>query len=225
MLAFLKTRKGADTNNIDLSHINQDSFQNYAKFYGNIIPTDANFDQKMNQIYLLITEKHLTDIQVIAKESDCTLPECILKIRYLKNKRLLGDIYIDSQNMILFPCSEEDEKLLDRYKPFIYGSHSQVNEIANVISNPNRLDIQSLRKEILNDLKRLDSKGLINGLKIDDIDGKIIYYTIEKKKIHNNYETVHCPNCGALNDVEINSKARCGYCQTIIIGRDYTDSI
>ena len=61
MLAFLKTRKGADTNNIDLSHINQDSFQNYAKFYGNIIPTDANFDQKMNQIYLLITDSKKID--------------------------------------------------------------------------------------------------------------------------------------------------------------------
>ena len=36
---------------IDVRHVNQNSFQNYAKFYGEILPSEENFDQKLNQFY------------------------------------------------------------------------------------------------------------------------------------------------------------------------------
>ena len=210
---------------INYNHVNEESYQNYAKFYGNTIPKDDEFNDKLNNIYKLITKDKETDIKKIAESSNCTLEECVLKIRYLKNKRLLGDYYIDTNNFKLLPCSREDQKLLDKYKPFIYGSHLQINEIANLISNKGYKNIKELRDEVYNELKCLDDKGLINGIKIDDIDRKIIYYTIEKRKDNSGYESSHCPNCGAINDVEINGKVRCGYCKTIIKGSKYEENI
>lgn len=208
---------------IDVQHVNENSFQNYAKFYGQIFPNDENFDTKLSTIYRLIVNEGRTNIQEIAELSLCTLPECVLKIRYLKNKRLIGDYYIDTTNMLLLPCSLEDQKLLDKYKPFIYNSHLQVNDIANVINNPKYLSIDELRNEIFLELKHLDDLGLINGVKIDDIDHRIIYYTIEKRKVYEDHETVHCPNCGALNDVDVDEKIRCSYCDTIIKGKNLVD--
>jgi len=210
---------------IDVTHVNQNSFQNYAKFYGEIFPNDDQFDYKLNKIYVLIHDHHVTDIKRIAEISICEIPECVLKIKYLKNKRLIDDLYIDTVQMKLIPCSVEDQKLLDQYKPFVYGSHLQPDEIANVLPNPNYLDIVSLRKKVFDDIQYLNQKGLINGIKVDDIDHRIIYYTIEKRKKYPDHQTVHCPNCGALNDVDITSKVRCSYCQTIVKGEKYEEEI
>ena len=176
-------------------------------------------------IVLIILLTSLGDIKKIAKSSNCTLEECVLKIKYLKNKRLLGDYYIDTSNMKLLPCNEEDQKLLDKYKPYIYRSHLQINEIANLISNKGYKNIHELRDEVYNELNYLDDKGLLNGIKIDNVDRVIIYYTIEKRKNVSNYESVHCPNCGAINDVEVSNKVRCGYCKTIIKGSEYEENI
>ncbi|MBQ6404724.1 MAG: hypothetical protein IJJ63_01600 [Bacilli bacterium] len=205
---------------IDVKHVNQNSYQKYAKFYGEYVPNDQNFDWKLKQIFNLITHNKITDIKKIAEMSQCGVPECILKIRYLKNKRYIGDYYIDTVNLQLLPCSEEDQLLLEKYKPFVYGSHLQINEIANVINNPNYLTIQELRKKVYQDIKYLYDKGLINGIKLDTIDRQILYYSVEKRKVDTDIESVHCPNCGALNDVDIRGKVRCGYCQTIIRGRE-----
>jgi len=209
---------------IDKKHVNEESFQNYAKFYGNTIPRDKEFDDKLNIILSLINSKEC-NIKKIAEKSNCTLEECVLKIKYLKNKRLLGDYYVDTNNFVLLPCSEEDQRLLDKYKPYIYGSHLQVKEIANLVSNKGYKDIQELENEVFEELLYLDKKGLINGIKIDDVDRKIIYYTIEKRKIDSNYESIHCDNCGAINDVEVNGKVRCGYCNSIIKGSKYEENI
>ena len=210
---------------INYNHVNEESFQKYAKFYGNTVPKDEKFDIKLNTIYELITKNKESDIKKIADSSDCTLEECVLKIKYLKNKRLLGDYYIDTSNMKLLPCNLEDQKLLDKYKPFIYRSHLQINEIANLISNKGYKSINELRDEVYNELNYLDDKGLLNGIKIDDVDRVIIYYTIEKRKVVSNYESIHCPNCGAINDVEVSGKVRCGYCKTIIKGSEYEENI
>ena len=210
---------------IDRKHVNEESYQNYAKFYGNTVPCDKEFNNKLDIIYKLIIKDNESDIKKIAKKSNCTLEECVLKIKYLKNKRLLGDYYVDTNNFKLLPCSLEDQKLLDKYKPYIYGSHLQINEIANLISNKGYKDIHELRDEVYNELNYLDDNGLINGIKIDDIDRKIIYYTVEKKKENSSYESIHCPNCGAINDVEISGKVRCGYCKTIIKGSEYEENI
>ncbi len=81
-----------------LNSVNEDSYQKYAKFYGDIVPTDDDFDTKVNNILKCIKNGE-TDIKVMAKESHCTYPECVLKIKYLKNKRLIGDYYIDTNNL------------------------------------------------------------------------------------------------------------------------------
>ena len=133
---------------------------------------------------------------------------------------LIEDLYIDTNNLILIKCSEEDQKLIDKYKPYIYGSHTQIVEFAHLLPNPDNLKPEALRKKALEELIYLNKKNLINGIKIDDIDGIITYYTLEKRKNVNNMETVHCKNCGALNDVEITGKTRCGYCKSIVIGSD-----
>lgn len=218
-------KDGSKRNKLDFSHVNEESYQNYAKFYGDIVPSDKDFDNKLSCIYSLIIKDKESDIKVIADKSNCTLEECVLKIKYLKNKRVLGDYYIDTSNLKLLPCGVEDQKLLDKYKPYIYRSHLQVNEIANLVSNKGYKNIHELRDEVYNELNYLDDKGLLNGIKIDDVDRKIIYYTLEKKKSVSNYESVHCPNCGAINDLEVSGKVRCGYCKTIIKGSEYEENI
>lgn len=197
-------------------HINQDSYQKYAKFYGDVIPSDEDFDTKVNRILNSI-KKGETDIKEIAKASHCTYPECVLKIKYLKNKRLIGDCYIDTTNLKIFACSSEDEELLKKYKTSVYDKHLSIDEIATSLY---QLDPYNSTKEeyvdkVFNDLKYLDSKNLLNGIKLIDVDKKIKYYSVEKKK-ETNLVTVHCPNCGALNDIDTGNKARCSYCNTII---------
>ena len=207
---------------IDTNHVNENSFQNYAKFYGEIIPSENDFNDKLNTILTMIQSGE-TDIRKIANATNYTEAQVILKIKYLKNKRLLDDYYIDTVNMKLLPCSKEDQILLDKYKPYIYGSHTQIVEFAHMIPNPDRLPFEEHKKRILDELVSLDRKGLLNGVKINDIDGEIIYYTIEKRKTIANMETIHCPNCGSLIDVDKNNKVRCSYCNTIIIGSEYKD--
>ena len=63
--------------------INEKSFQNYAKFYGMMIPVDDEFNRKLNKIYRLIVIENVDDINFIAKDTGCTYEECILKIKYL----------------------------------------------------------------------------------------------------------------------------------------------
>ena len=217
LLAMFKNKK------INTTHVNQDSFQKYAKFFGETIPSDGKFDEKLNKIYDLIKNKKVYDVKVIAEKSCCNVTECVLKIKYLKNKRLIGDLYIDTVNNLLVPCSDEDQKLIEKYQVYIYNSHLQINEIAGVISNPNRLSPKELYDTIFKELNYLDEKGLLNGLKIDDVDGTITYYSIEKRKNNSDLRTVHCSNCGALNDVQSDGKGRCLYCNNIIVGKDYIE--
>ena len=219
-LAIYISKKGGKDleQKIDINHVNENSFQRYAKFYGEIVPSEADFDRKLNKIYILIKDHNMRDIKQIAEISFCTLPECVLKIKYLKNKRLIDDLYIDTNNMKLITCSPEDQLLIDKFKPYIYGTHTQISEFVNLVPNPEGLNIEEHKKKLLDELIYLDKKGLINGIKIDDIDGEIIYYALEKRKTVKDRETVHCPNCGALNDVELTGKVRCSYCNSIVMG-------
>ncbi len=219
-LAIYISKKGGKDleQKIDINHVNENSFQRYAKFYGQIVPSEADFDRKLNKIYILIKDHNMRDIKQIAEISSCTLPECVLKIKYLKNKRLIDDLYIDTNNMKLITCSPEDQLLIDKFKPYIYGTHTQISEFVNLVPNPEGLNIEEHKKKLLDELIYLDKKGLINGVKIDDIDGEIIYYALEKRKTVKDRETVHCPNCGALNDVELTGKVRCSYCNSIVMG-------
>lgn len=218
LITIIILSKRKKTRKIDINHINENSFQKYAKFYGEIYPHEEDFDTKLNTIYTLITNNGERDIKRIAELSSCQIPECVIKIKYLKNKRMIDDLYIDTNNLVLIKCSEEDQKLIDKYKPYIYGSHTQIADFAALLPNPDNLEIDDLRKKALEEIKYLNNNNLINGIKIDDIDGIITYYTLEKRKNVNNMETVHCKNCGALNDVEVTGKTRCGYCKSIVIG-------
>ena len=210
-------------NKIDKRHVNEESFQNYAKFYGKTIPSDVYFDHKLQVIYQSIVRDHMTSIRKISEKSDCALTECVLKIKYLKNKRLLGDYYIDTTHYQILPCSVADQALLDKYKPYIYGSHLQIDEMAKYVANPKYLSFHDLKDEVYQELKYLDKKNLLNGLKIDDIDRIIIYYSIEKRKTSTDFVSTHCPNCGAINDVDKHGKTRCKYCKTILVGSEYEE--
>ena len=208
---------------IDRKNISEESYQQYAKFYGNIVPTDVKFDEKLIKISDLILKNKVTDISVIAEKSYCNVTECILKIQYLENKGCINNFYIDTVNNILVPCSKEDEEIINKYKPYIYNSHLQLNEILSVIPNPKCLSVTELKDSIFRDLNYLDEKGLLNGVRVDDVDGTITYFNINSNKGNSDLETVHCSNCGALNDVDVNGKARCAYCKNIVVGSKYID--
>lgn len=214
----VKVEQGLDTNNV-----NEESFQRYAKFFGEIYPHEDKFDEKLNKIYELIKNQHIDDLNKIAELSFCSMPECVLKIKYLENKGLIDNIFIDTVNFKILPCTKEDEELIELYKPYLYGTRVQIADFVGLIDNTGYLNVEERKQKILSDLLYLDKKGLLHGIKIDEVDGKIIYYALEKKKKTFDKETVHCPNCGALNDVELTSKVRCSYCESIVMGSKCND--
>lgn len=156
------------------------------------------------------------DIEKIAKASGCYYDDCLLKIDYLKNKRIIGDLYIDTKNGIINDWSEEDEELLKKYQGFIYGNHSQIKEIATKMPGAEIKNLDAVEEKVFQDLCYLDDKHLLNGININRVNRKIIYYTIEKHKKEKDYITMNCPNCGAINDVDHHGKTRCDYYKIII---------
>ena len=205
----------------DENEFNENSFQRFAKFYGETIPSDAEFNNKLNKICSLIKGGE-TDIKKIAELSSCTEAECIFKIKYLKNKRMIEDYNIDTFKLRLYTLNPEDERLLKKYNSFLYGSHPQIDVIAHILAKHENKTVEEEKEIIFKELKYLDNRNLLNGIKINDVDKKLIYYTVEKKKT-TNLLTVHCPNCGALNDIDEGNKTRCAYCNTIIEGDKNND--
>ena len=205
----------------DENEFNENSFQRFAKFYGETIPSDAEFNNKLNKICSLIKGGE-TDIKKIAELSSCTEAECIFKIKYLKNKRMIEDYNIDTFKMRLYTLNAEDERLLKKYNTFLYGTHPQIDVIAHILAKQENKTVDEEKEIIFKELKYLDDRNLLNGIKINDVDKKLIYYTVEKRKT-SNLLTVHCPNCGALNDIDEGNKTRCAYCNTIIEGDKNND--
>ena len=205
----------------DENEFNENSFQRFAKFYGETIPSDAEFNNKLNKICSLIKGGE-TDIKKIAELSSCTEAECIFKIKYLKNKRMIEDYNIDTFKMRLYTLNAEDERLLKKYNTFLYGTHPQIDVIAHILAKHENKTVDEEKEIIFKELKYLDDRNLLNGIKINDVDKKLIYYTVEKRKT-SNLLTVHCPNCGALNDIDEGNKTRCAYCNTIIEGDNNHD--
>ena len=205
----------------DENEFNENSFQRFAKFYGETIPSDAEFNNKLNKICSLIKGGE-TDIKKIAELSSCTEAECIFKIKYLKNKRMIEDYNIDTFKMRLYTLNAEDERLLKKYNTFLYGTHPQIEVIAHILAKQENKTVDEEKEIIFKELKYLDDRNLLNGIKINDVDKKLIYYTVEKRKT-SNLLTVHCPNCGALNDIDEGNKTRCAYCNTIIEGDNNHD--
>lgn len=196
--------------------INEKSYQRYGKFYGDLILLDQEFENKINKIYDLVVNQKKTDINEIAYLTNCTYEECILKIKYLKNKRAIDDCYIDTMSGIIKKCSTEDKKLINKYKPFIYGNHYQPNEIALKLQGTTIDNLEKREEEVFEELKYLNEKNLINGIMINEVDKKIIYYSVEKHLKEKEFISINCPSCGALNDIHRGSKDRCEYCNYII---------
>ena len=189
-------------------NISEWSYQRYAQFYKKDENKDADFEKKINEIKRLILEDKETDLYAIAKLSGCTYEEAILKIGYLKNKRVIGDYYVDSAAGIVSLCSDEEEATLKKYERFLYGRHCQIDSIA--------IETNQSEEKVWNDLKYLDEKKLINGVILNDVDRRIVYYSIEKRLKAKDYISINCPNCGRLVDIQRGSKGRCPCCDTII---------
>lgn len=198
-------------------NINEWSYKRYADFYGQMELADPNFNEKITKILKMIKDDNEEDIEFIAKESGCTVPECSLKIDYLKNKRLLDNIYIDRDYNKIIRCSEEDLRLIEKYKPFVYSSHRTIDEIVTLAPATTN-DINENRETVRKELKYLINKRIINGVIYNEVDDKLIYYTVEKHKHDYDYATIECDKCGALNEVNYDSKTRCKYCGNIIRG-------
>ena len=198
-------------------NINEWSYKRYADFYGQMELADPNFNEKITKILKMIKDDNEEDIEFIAKESGCTVPECSLKIDYLKNKRLLDNIYIDRDYNRIIRCSEEDLRLIEKYKPFVYSSHRTIDEIVTLAPATTN-DINENRETVRKELKYLINKRIINGVIYNEVDDKLIYYTVEKHKHDYDYATIECDKCGALNEVNYDSKTRCKYCGNIIRG-------
>ncbi len=196
--------------------VNEPSYQRYAKFNEQIVPTDSKFDQKMNTILNLIKVDKLTDINEIATKAGCTYEECILKIKYLKNKRQIDTCHIDHKGGKLYPCTQEEYALLEKYKPYVYYNHLSISDIAARMPGVTGKNLAETKKKIYQEIYDLVDSDLISGVKINEVDKELVYYTVEKRKKEKDYITLSCKNCGALNDVNRGSKVRCAYCDTII---------
>jgi len=197
--------------------VNIKSYKQYSKFLGNIEIKDDNYTKKINTIIKLINKDKLTDINSIAKLSNCSYHECILKIKFLKSQKIIENYYVDEQNGIINRCSIEDRRLIAKYSPYIYTKNLQLDDIVKSMPQTTFENYDEVKKLVLEELTDLDNKNLLNGINIDLVDERIIYYKeIENKKKENNVLSVECPSCGALNDIPKAGKTRCEYCDRIL---------
>ena len=199
------------------NNVNEWSYQRYARFYGTDELKDKEFQNKIEIIKKLILEDGFTNLHDIANESNCPYDECILKICYLKNKRVLGDYYVDAAAGLVALCSPEDLILLKKYQHPIYYKNESVEEIAE--------ELKMNKEDVWRELIYLDNKRLLNGVILDNVDDKIVYYRLEKRGLEKDYVTINCSNCGALLDVKRGSKVRCNHCDTIVEDKQVEEAL
>lgn len=197
-------------------NISEWSYQRFASFYDTRVFPDPKFQEKIDALKVCINEKHLERLDDIAAESGCTVEEAVMKIRYLKNKRVFDNIYIDHYNRAVKQCSDEDQKILEKYYNMLYYDHYSIVEMAQRVPNYHNKPITIIEEDVFKDIKYLYDKCIINGIKLDESRKEIIYYTIEKHKKAATYATINCPKCGALADVSRGGNGRCDYCGTIV---------
>lgn len=201
--------------------ISEWSFQRFCGFYNERAFKDPNFDDKISKIIDAISNKKIERIDEIANYSGCTAEEVVMKIKYLKNKRVFDNIFIDHINRAVKKCNEEDQKLLETYYTMLYHDHFSIKEMAARVPNYHNKPIMIIEEDVYKDIKYLYDKCIINGIKLDEYNKEIIYYTIEKHKKAATYATINCPKCGALADVSKGGNGRCDYCGSIV--EDTTD--
>ena len=220
MFGWFKKKKKEDKKN-NPGSINEWSYQRFCGFYDTRVFPDPKFNDKIEAIKHCVNNKHLERLEEIAEESGCTVEETVMKIRYLKNKRIFDNIYIDMFNKAVKKCTEEDQKILEKYYTMLYYNHFSIVEMAQRVPNYHNKPMPIIEEDVYKDIRYLYEKCIINGIKLDDDRKEIIYYTIEKHKKAQNYATVNCPKCGALVDVSKGGNGRCDYCGSIT--EDTTD--
>ena len=194
-------------------------FESYSGFLGNIKSKDPHYHKKITTIINLINKNKIIDLKEIARISGCDYYETILKIKFLKRQNIIENYYIDRENGILNHCSEEDKKLIEKYDQFIYAKHMQPDYIAKSLPGTTFENLEKVKKQVMEELSYLDKKDLLNGINIDLVDERIIYYDIEQLKKSKDYVSINCESCGALNEVPKKGKIRCEYCERILDGK------
>lgn len=213
---FKKKEKKLAEQSAKKGNINEWSFQRFAGFYDERVFPDPKFNEKIESIKTCINVKHIERLDEIAAASGCTIEEVVMKIRYLKNKRVFDNIFIDRYNKLVKKCTEEDQKILEKYYNMLYFDHFSIIEMAQRVPNYHNKPMPIIEEDVYKDIKYLYEKCIINGIKLDEDKKEIIYYTIEKHKKAQTYATVNCPKCGALTDVFRGGNGRCDYCGSIV---------
>ena len=210
-----------DLLNYTKTSISKSTFDNFSRYFAD--KEDENdideftFEEKTQKIYDLILNENVIDLNFITKESGCnTLEECVLKIRYLENKRIIENYYIDLNSKTIKKCSIEDEKLLQKYCGFIYNQHLQIDEITLKLPNTTNKNYHQEKERVYQEILYLYDKYLLNGIRLNKVDRYISYYTIDKKRQKLDVTMIKCPNCGANNELKRYTKVRCEYCNSII---------
>jgi len=191
-------------------------FDSYLDFLESIKNKEPEYYKKMTTIINLINEKKVRDLKEIVKLSGCDYYEAVIKIKVLKKQKAIENYYIDKENGILNPCNELEKKLIEKYDQFIYGRQLQPEEIAKALPTTTLDTLDSVIDQVLKELVYLDEKDLLNGINIDLVDKKIIYYNIENGTKGKDYISIICSSCGAPNDVPRRGKAKCEYCDRIL---------
>lgn len=215
-LYFWKKKCAGSVKPSNKGAISEWSYQRFAQFYGVYAFPDPEFQNKLDKIKNCILTEKLENIDEIAMKSGCDIPECIMKIRYLKNKRVLGDYSVDTYNNKIRPCTEEESKMLEKYSNLVYAKHYQISDMANEVPNYHNMPIAILKEDIYKDIKYLNDRLLLNGIKIADDEKRIVYYTLEKHRKSETFKTLNCPSCGMLMDVQKGGQVNCSNCGTVI---------
>ena len=200
--------------NVAPGNISEWSYQRYCQFLGYDLLGDPNFDDKIDAIYEQVNTYNEEKIEKIAEKSGCTVSECILKLKYLKNKRWIdSSYYINVATKEIKKCTEQDLNLLNKYYEMVYLKEYQVKEM---LIDLKKEDETITDTDIFSELKYLCNNSLLNGIILDEDNKEIVYYTKEKRKKASFLVTLKCPNCGALVDVPKFNSGKCGYCNTIV---------
>ena len=196
---------------VNAGDISEWSYQRFAKFYDIRVFPDPSFFDKINTIMKCV-DNGTDRLDDIAIEANSNVEEVILMIRYLKNKRVFDDIFIDRYNKLVKKCTDEDKQILEKYYDMIYTEHLSIIEIAQKLPNYHNKPMPIIEEDVFKDIKFLYDRCIINGIKLDENRKEILYYTVEKHKKEEEYATVRCPKCGCLVDVLFNNSTICDYC-------------
>ena len=194
------------------------SYKRFCMFYNYVVYNDNNFEEKMNKIIEYVKVYNMSDIREIGDKIGTDITDCIFRLRYLKNKRLLDQEYfINSHTNEIKKCSSSDLELINKYYESVYLMHYSIKEMAErVCKDDPSLDLAQVQNDIYKELEYLNSISLLSGIKLDELRHEISYYTLEKKNKSKIFATISCPNCGALVDVLKYNEGKCGYCGTIV---------